>query len=121
MHGARRRRCRKLATVAQMVVWKIGDSYALFDFQGYEDWQRHKADYEINNSEAYVIRGGISMKVRSMDLRVGDIIKVTDDASIPCDMLLLSSANADGRCHITSVNLDGETNLKVRPSTVKQQ
>lgn len=87
-------------------------------FQGYEDWQRHKSDYEINNSEAYVIRRGISMKVRSMDLRVGDIIKVMDNSSIPCDMLLLSSTNADGRCHITSVNLDGETNLKVRASTV---
>ena len=48
-----------------------------------------------------------------MDVHVGDVIKVMDNWSIPCDMVLLSSANDDGRCYITSVNLDGETSLKV--------
>jgi phospholipid-translocating ATPase len=83
-------------------------------FQGYEDWLRHTADNEVNNCEVTVIRRGVSEKVRAMDLHVGNIVKVTDNSSIPCDMVLLSSANVDGRCYITSVNLDGETSLKVR-------
>jgi P-type E1-E2 ATPase len=48
-----------------------------------------------------------------MDLHVGDVIRVPDDANIPCDMVILSSSNSDGCCYITSANLDGETNLKV--------
>ena len=31
-------------------------------------------------------------------------------------MVLLSSSNADGVCHVTTVNLDGETNLKTYQS-----
>lgn len=59
------------------------------------------------------VQDGRTVKVRSRDLHVGDVIKVTDDESIPCDMVLLSSAYADGQCFITTANLDGETNLKV--------
>ena len=35
------------------------------------------------------------------------------DAEVPCDLVLLSSSDRDGRCYITTANLDGETNLKV--------
>ena len=31
-------------------------------------------------------------------------------------MVLLSSSNSDGVCHVTTVNLDGETNLKTYQS-----
>ena len=31
-------------------------------------------------------------------------------------MMLLSTSNADGICHVTTVNLDGETNLKTYQS-----
>ena len=81
--------------------------------QGYEDWQRHKADNEVNNREAFILRNNVAEKVKSKDIHVGDIVKVTNKMNIPCDMVLLSSSNADGTCYITSANLDGETNLKV--------
>ena len=45
---------------------------------------------------------------------MGDILRVEEDDSFPCDLVLLSAANDEGKCFITTANLDGETNLKVR-------
>ncbi len=36
------------------------------------------------------------------------------DESFPCDLLLIHSDTDDNKCYITTANLDGETNLKVK-------
>jgi magnesium-transporting ATPase (P-type) len=36
------------------------------------------------------------------------------DEALPCDLLLLNSKSEDRKCYITTANLDGETNFKVR-------
>lgn len=84
--------------------------------QGYEDWLRHKADNEVNNREAYVVRDGKVAQVKSMDITVGDIVKVKLNHSFPCDLVLLSSHDTEGKCYVTTANLDGETNLKTHYS-----
>ncbi|KAK3094796.1 hypothetical protein FSP39_006359 [Pinctada imbricata] len=92
--------------------------------QGYEDWLRHKADNEVNNRPAFVIRGGKLTKVKSMNIRVGDIVKVTENHGFPCDLVMLSSSHTDGNCYIKTANLDGETNLKTHfcvPETRRYQ
>ena len=40
-------------------------------------------------------------------------MKVKADEEFPCDLVLLSSEDPEGNCHVTTANLDGETNLKV--------
>ena len=50
--------------------------------------------------------------------QVGDVVKVFCDEEFPCDLVVLSSPHEEGQCHITTANLDGETNLKVRCSGV---
>jgi len=82
--------------------------------QGYEDWKRHKADKEVNKRNTAVIRHGRLEDVYSKDIKVGDIVKVICDEEFPCDLVVLTSPNEDGECHITTANLDGETNLKAR-------
>lgn len=47
-------------------------------------------------------------------LQVGDVVRVVANEEIPCDMVMLSSEDPEGGCYITTANLDGETNLKVR-------
>lgn len=46
------------------------------------------------------------------NIRQGDIVKVTRDCDVPCDLVLIKSEDPSGKVHITTANLDGETNLK---------
>lgn len=41
-------------------------------------------------------------------------MEILANQTFPCDMLLLYSQSKDGKCFITTANLDGETNLKLR-------
>lgn len=48
------------------------------------------------------------------ELSVGDVVKVDTDEYFPSDLLLLSSSYEDGVCYVETMNLDGETNLKIK-------
>ena len=39
---------------------------------------------------------------------------MTNNSTFPCDLILLYAETEDNTCHITTANLDGETNLKVK-------
>ena len=40
---------------------------------------------------------------------VGDIVYLSDNEVIPCDMVILSTSQDQGRCYVMTANLDGET------------
>lgn len=82
--------------------------------QAYEDWLRHQTDKHTNNRKFPVLVNGKLQDLRSEEIKVGDIIMVKNNEEIPCDMVLVSCHSSQGRCHVTTANLDGETNLKVR-------
>ena len=80
--------------------------------QGYEDFKRHQADRVINNRLVTRIEANGINQIQSQNVQVGDVICVEDGDEFPCDMLLLSSSNPNGKVTIMTANLDGETNLK---------
>ncbi|KAF0989176.1 hypothetical protein HZS_1877, partial [Henneguya salminicola] len=80
------------------------------------------------NLELHENNLSISNKVKTSRFRInynskiGDILQISSEDEFPCDLVLLSSSNPSATCYITTVNFDGETNLKLRycvPSTCK--
>ncbi|KAK9069711.1 hypothetical protein SSX86_010105 [Deinandra increscens subsp. villosa] len=82
-----------------------------------ENWHRFMQDMKVNTRKVGVHEGeGVFSLKPWMNLRVGDVVKVEKDQFFPADLLLLSSSYEDGICYVETMNLDGETNLKVKRS-----
>ncbi|XP_059670154.1 probable phospholipid-transporting ATPase 8 [Cornus florida] len=80
-----------------------------------EDWRRRKQDIEANNRKVKVYgRNNTFYETKWKQLRVGDLVKVCKDEYFPADLVLLSSSYDDGICYVETMNLDGETNLKLK-------
>jgi phospholipid-translocating ATPase len=80
--------------------------------QGYEDFLRYRADNMVNLSLVSVIRNGEDLEIKCEDIRPGDLVNVSRDCDVPCDLVVMKTSEKGGKCHITTANLDGETNLK---------
>jgi phospholipid-translocating ATPase len=74
-------------------------------------------DNEINNRKVKVhVGNGVFEEREWKKIRVGDVVKVEKDSFFPGDLLMLSSSYPDGVCYVETMNLDGETNLKLKKS-----
>ncbi|XP_060530562.1 phospholipid-transporting ATPase VD isoform X2 [Cylas formicarius] len=82
----------------------------------FEDRRRHASDKRINNSTCRIYNSEAARyrKVLWKDVRVGDLIHLSNNEVVPADILLLRSSDVSGLCYIDTGHLDGETNLKQR-------
>ncbi|XP_065365447.1 phospholipid-transporting ATPase IF-like [Calliphora vicina] len=80
--------------------------------EAYDDFQRYKNDNLVNYSMVTVYRNGQEQSIESRFICPGDLVVVTKDSDVPCDVVLLQTSDGHGKCHVTTANLDGETNLK---------
>ncbi|KAL1549048.1 P-type phospholipid transporter [Salvia divinorum] len=81
---------------------------------GYEDWRRHRSDRNENNREALVLQSDEFRPKRWKMIQAGEVLKISSDEAIPCDMVLLGTSDPSGIAYLQTMNLDGESNLKTR-------
>ena len=82
--------------------------------EAYEDFQRYKTDTEMNNQKTLVLdhdTGEMKERLWS-EIKVGDIVKVERDQEVPADLLCVVAPK--DIVFVSTMNLDGETNLKDR-------
>ncbi|XP_022208598.2 phospholipid-transporting ATPase IF isoform X2 [Drosophila obscura] len=80
--------------------------------EGLEDLSRSRSDKTVNTARVTVIRNGQEQCIDSQFIVPGDLVVVSSNGDLPCDLVLLQSSSTDNKCRITTANLDGETNLK---------
>ncbi|KAI3332357.1 P-type ATPase [Xylariaceae sp. AK1471] len=56
------------------------------------------------------------VRVEWKDVKVGDIVRLRRDESVPADIVLLHATGENGLAYIDTMDLDGETNLKSKES-----
>uniref|UniRef100_A0A914QDF1 P-type ATPase N-terminal domain-containing protein n=1 Tax=Panagrolaimus davidi TaxID=227884 RepID=A0A914QDF1_9BILA len=81
-----------------------------------DDAVRLWRDNEINNEtyEKLTLIG--SCKVKSKDIKVGDLVVIHKDKRIPSDVVLLRTTEKAGTCFVRTDQLDGEKDWKLRVS-----
>ncbi|XP_024964326.1 phospholipid-transporting ATPase 1-like isoform X2 [Cynara cardunculus var. scolymus] len=80
----------------------------------YEDWRRHRSDRIENNRMSSILVNDRFQQKKWKDIQVGEIIRLSANDTIPCDIVLLSTSDPTGVAYIQTINLDGESNLKTR-------
>ena len=79
-----------------------------------EDLKRRKLDNEQNSNEVETYKNGEWIKIKSGNLRMGEIVRVKKDGVFPSDLMLIDSNLQDGVCYIETGTLDGEKTLKIK-------
>ncbi|CAK77311.1 unnamed protein product (macronuclear) [Paramecium tetraurelia] len=87
---------------------------------GYEDYQKHLSDNELNSSPTTIWTSGGFVKKTWKDVLMGDIIKIDELEIISADIVVLQTSQ-DGICFIETSSLDGEKNLKPKQAVKETQ
>jgi len=64
---------------------------------------------------------GQLFKIRSQDIKVGQIVKITQGQRVPADIILLYTTERSGSSFIKTDQLDGETDWKLRKAVTFTQ
>lgn len=68
--------------------------------EAFDDLQRHRRDKEMNLKKHEVLSNNGFRKTNSMDLKVGQIVKVHQNERVPADLVLLYTTEKTGSVFI---------------------
>ena len=84
--------------------------------EAYEDFARYRSDKEMNHRSTKILENGTEKETLWSKVKVGQIVRVDKDEEIPADLLIISAPK--DIVFVSTMNLDGETNLKDRELAV---
>lgn len=89
----------------------------------FEDMKRHRSDTKENNREIKRADSVLNRLTRDkwQNLKVGQIVRVSENKYFPADLILIKSSNPNGIVYVETKQLDGETNLKHKESVKELQ
>ncbi|KAL1551338.1 Alanine aminotransferase 2 [Salvia divinorum] len=82
--------------------------------EAWDDYNRYLSDKEANEKEVWIVRQGIRKLIQAQDICIGNIVWLRENDEVPCDLVLLGTADPLGFCYVETAALDGETDLKTR-------
>ncbi|XP_075518210.1 phospholipid-transporting ATPase 2 [Primulina tabacum] len=82
--------------------------------EAWDDYNRYISDKKANEKEVWIVRQGIKKLIQAQDIKVGNIVWLRENDEVPCDLVLLGTADPLGICYVETAALDGETDLKTR-------
>ena len=85
--------------------------------EGLEDYQRYKSDVKTNRKTVKFVRSGNFEIGQAKDVKVGEILLVTENEDFPADMIVLATSQNDATCFVQTSSLDGEKNLKTKKAS----
>lgn len=74
--------------------------------------KRRVSDTRVNGQKVLLYDGVEWTPVKWKDVRVGDILKIRNNETIPADMVVLHTSDKDGLAYLETANLDGYTVLR---------
>ena len=66
-------------------------------------------------------RPGETAELTWQDLACGQLVLLGRDEEVPADVVVVACSNQSGHCYVETVNLDGETNLKIKEAEKQSQ
>ena len=91
-----------------------------FSFKGFVNKLCFKPETNsnnVNNQQSDNVSNGGWKESYWKDIRVGDIVSIGNNESIPADIVVISTSDHQGICYVETKNLDGETNLKIKQAS----
>ncbi|KAL6080305.1 hypothetical protein STEG23_036276 [Scotinomys teguina] len=79
-----------------------------------EEIRCYVRDKEVNSQVYSRLTSRGTVKVKSSNIQVGDLILVEKNQRVPADMIFLRTSEKNGSCFLRTDQLDGETDWKLR-------
>ena len=89
--------------------------------EAYDDYQRYLRDRELNETLVDKVTFNGLIKIKSADIKAGDIIQLKKNERVPADMVFLHTSDKSKTIFLRTDQLDGETDWKLRKPVATTQ
>lgn len=87
----------------------------------WDEYKRKVKDDKVNAEKYIRVLSDREVDIKSSEIKVGDLLKISKNQRVPADVLLLYTSEPSGTVFVRTDQLDGETDWKVREAVKATQ